>query len=287
MNVLSELWSLSRSPRVPDIARPHLELSGAVLTEAFANMVAGCEAHGGVERYVAALKLKSALFQESFVDGPEGLTPDRFGEICALMPTVRRRIAPYLDHGGFARIRSALGNLMNEMQDVSSTDSRISAFCSCFPQDREHRFVRDFAGEVLHGVDVVRYPLMSRWIWDTTSNTGVLREIWFTDSDEGRTIAVADDLATFLMLREELAQFLTYNGVFRDVPEYVDMLCAQVYAQYICAQGGTYLRADFSAPDDPMMYARRMLGLDGVGPGSERTRLKTIDGAAGAIGSDE
>ena len=121
--------------------------------------------------------------------------------------------------------------------------------------------MRDLAAEVLHHLDCERYPLMTRWVWDAKANTGVLREIWFANDIDHITIRVADDCATFLMLREELAQFLTENGVFRDVPEYVDILCAQVYAQYICAQGGTYLRTDFSAPEDPMQHARRMLGL--------------------------
>ena len=53
------------------------------------------------------------------------------------------------------------------------------------------------------------------------------------------------------MLREELAQFLSANGVFRDVMQYVDLLTAQVYADYICEQGGSYLRADFTRPRIP------------------------------------
>jgi hypothetical protein len=97
---------------------------------------------------------------------------------------------------------------------------------------------------------------------------------------------VADGYGTYIMLREELSRFLTENGVFRDVIWYVDLLCARIYASYIASQGGVYLRADFSAPDDPMAFARRMLGLDGVRAGSGRTRLKTIDGDAFVL-SDE
>ena len=77
-----------------------------------------------------------------------------------------------------------------------------------------------------------------------------------------------------------MSQFLSDNGFFRDILQYVDILCAQVYANYICEQGGSYLRADFSAPEDPMQHTRRLLGLDGVKPGSGRTRLKSIDGEA-------
>ena len=47
-----------------------------------------------------------------------------------------------------------------------------------------------------------------------------------------------------LMLREELSQFLTDNGVFRDVVWYVDLLCAKIYADYIAAQGGVVCLVD-------------------------------------------
>jgi hypothetical protein len=84
------------------------------------------------------------------------------------------------------------------------------------------------------------------------------------------------------MLREELAQFLTKNGVFRDVPFYVDLLTAQVYAGYIGAQGGAYLRTDFSVPEDPLLHTRRLLGLDGV-EANGRTKLKALDGTAAVV----
>ena len=124
---------------------------------------------------------------------------------------------------------------------------------------------------------------MNRWIWDARANTGVIREIWHGDDVDHITINVADGYGTCLMLREELSRFLSDNGFFRDVLYYVDVLCAQVYAQYICEQGGSYLRADFSAPEDPMQHTRRLLGLDGVQPGDGRTRLKSINGEAFVI----
>jgi hypothetical protein len=136
---------------------------------------------------------------------------------------------------------------------------------------------------MLHNVEPERYPLMNRWVWDAKANTGVLREIWHGENVDHITIPVGDGYGTYLMLREELSQFLSDNGFFRDVLQYVDILCAQVYAQYICEQGGSYLRADFSAPEDPMQHTRRLLGLDGVRPGSGRTRLKSIDGEAFVI----
>ena len=110
------------------------------------------------------------------------------------------------------------------------------------------------------------------------ANTGVLREIWYGPDVDHTTIGARDDYETFLVLREEIAQFLSTNGVFRDVVQMVDMVCAQVYAEYICEQGGSYLRVDFSAPEDTMQHTRRLLGLDGIRPGSGRLRIRTIDG---------
>jgi hypothetical protein len=177
----------------------------------------------------------------------------------------------------------AISALLDGARDSSGTDERLAAFCARFPQDRKHRWVRDLAAEILHNVDPERYPLMCRWVWDRKANTGVIREIWFDDNVDNMTIDVVDGYGTYVMLREELSQYLTANGVFRDVIWYVDLLCAKIYADYIAAQGGVYLRADFSAPGDPMEHTRRLLGLDGVRAGSGRTRLKAINGEAFVI----
>jgi hypothetical protein len=164
--------------------------------------------------------------------------------------------------------------------DDAHIEDRVGLFCDYFPSDKKHRWVKDLAVELLHYADPERVPLMNRWVWDAKANTGVIREIWHADNVDHIKIPVGDGYGTYIMLREELSQFLSDNGVFRDVLHYVDVLCAQIYAQYICEQGGSYLRADFQAPEDPMQHTRRLLGLDGVKPGDGRTRLKSIDGEA-------
>jgi hypothetical protein len=105
---------------------------------------------------------------------------------------------------------------------------------------------------------------MTRWVWDARTNTGVLREIWHGDDVDSMSIDVPDGYDAFVQLRQELSEYLSANGVFRDVLFYVDVLMAQVYAGYIGERGGTYLRADFATPEDPMLHVRRILGLDGV-----------------------
>jgi hypothetical protein len=261
-----------------DIERPVLDLSGEGLRTILQIMIAGSEDHGGIERYVDAVKLKSTMFQQALAEGAvDDLDLETFKGLCTFMSTVRRRIGNWLNEDAFADMHEGIRELFSADDNV---DVRISAFCARFPDDKQHRWVRDLATEMLHNADPERIPLMTRWVWDATANTGVIREIWHGDDVDHIKIPVGDGYGTYLMLREELSQFLSDEGVFRDVLQYVDILCAQVYAQYICEQGGSYLRADFSAPEDPMQHTRRLLGLDGVRAGNGKTRLKSIDGEA-------
>lgn len=266
--------------RPNDIERPVLHLSGDSIRNAMQSMVAGSEELGGIERYADAVKLKSTMFCQALADDVGNLELEAFMGLCTFMATVRRRIGPWLNEESFAGVREALAGLLDEDEPV---DTRIDSFCAHFPDDNKHRWVRDLATEILHNTDPERFPLMNRWVWDAQANTGVLREIWHGDNVDHMTIPVGNGYGTYLMLREELSQFLSDNGFFRDILQYVDILCAQIYAQYICEQGGSYLRTDFSAPEDPMQHTRRLLGLDGVRPGSGCTRLKSIDGEAFVI----
>ena len=265
-----------------EFERPVLELSGEMLRAALQSMVTGSEDHGGIERYIDAVKLKSQMFRQALVDNDiADLDLETFKGLCAFMATVRRRVSNWLNEEAFGEMHPRIIALFDEREHI---DDRIGRFCDYFPNDKKHRWVRDLAAELLHNADPERVPMMNRWVWDARANTGVIREIWHGENVDSMTIPVGDGYGTYIMLREELSQFLSDNGVFRDVLFYVDVLCAQIYAQYICEQGGSYLRADFTAPEDPMQHTRRLLGLDGVQPGDGRTRLKSIDGEAFVLG---
>ncbi len=247
------------------VAKPTLDLSGPRLKQSFEALLGGCEAMGGVERLVAALGLKAALFQEKFGQG-RPLELAEAGEVCAFIAPVRRRAARWLGADSFPTLQAALAELVEGAGDTATADSRMAAFVARFPADAQHRWVRDLAAEVLHFTRPEQYPLMSRWVWDAAANSGVLREIWFGEDVDRQRLAAPDTYVTFLTLREELSEFLAANGVFRDVPFYVDALCAQVYGEYVAAQGGSYLRSDFNSEDEPGLFTRRMLGLDGRAP---------------------
>lgn len=259
--------------------RPVLHLSGPELRAALERLIRACESLGGVEHFSAALKLKANAFQELLGDSRVArLERGDFEGLCDFMATVRRKIGPLLDGHGWRPVRSAITDLLDGAQDATTTDARIAQFCSTLEalpagkaarlaegagERRTLRFLRDLAAELLHNCYPEHYPLMHRWVWDNRANTGVLREIWHGDNVDHMLIDVPDGYETFLMLREELSQFLSDNGIFRDMLWYVDLLTAQVYADYIGEQGGAYLRTDFASEGDPLEHTRRILGLDG------------------------
>jgi hypothetical protein len=256
--------------------RPKLELSGPKLALAMETLVAKADEHAGVEAYVEALKVKSKMFREAL---STELTLKGFRTLCAHMATVRRRIGGYAQPEKFDSVKAHVANLVSGNEDA---DSRMARFCAAFPDDRDHRWVRDLAAELLHFAHPERYPLMTRWVWDASANTGVLREIWHGEEVDHMRLDIPDGTATFLVLREELAQYLAANGVFRDVLFYIDVLLAQVYAGYIGERAGSYLRTDFATPEDPMAHTKRILGLDGIDERG-RSKLKAADGSAEVI----
>ena len=95
-------------------ARPHLDLSGPRLRRALESLVAGADTHGGIERYMDALKLKSAVFREALAAEAPGsgrFDVESFRPLCAFMPTVRRRIVPWLEEPSYTSLRGALAAL--------------------------------------------------------------------------------------------------------------------------------------------------------------------------------
>ncbi|WP_095013035.1 hypothetical protein [Tsuneonella mangrovi] len=239
-----------------------LDLDGEALSGALSGLLAASERHGGIEKIVEAINLKVSLFGDALENGGKDLTPERFIKLLMFLPTVRRRAANYTEGSDFLALKAAVCELLEE----GDADARIARFQTHFPSGKRYRWVRDLACEILHNTNRELYPLMTRWLWDHKANSGVLREIWFAEDVDNMMIDVPDTYATFLKLREELSGYLTDNGVFRDVPCYVDLLCAQVYAGYIASQGGAFLKADFASEQDSFLFVLRLLGLDGGKP---------------------
>ena len=115
-------------------APPTLDLSGPALRAAMQALIAGSEGEGGVERYVEALKLKAALFQEALAQGrATELDGETFKTLCAFMAPVRRRVGAWLQGDGFAAMREAVIDLLDGAIDTRTADARVGAFCARQP----------------------------------------------------------------------------------------------------------------------------------------------------------
>lgn len=269
-------------------AAPVLDLSGPALRRAFEHLVTSAEPTGGVERYVMALTLKASLFEDMLGKGKVAdLTEMEFLDLAAFIAPVRRKVGTYLGEYGFEALRDRLETLLTGWSDTDSADQRLQHFIAQFPDEKSYRWVRDLGAEVLHFIAPDRYPLMARWVWDAKVKTGVLREIWFCDDVSTARINVPDDYLFFRTFTGELEEFLTTQGVYRDLPYYTDLLMSHIYADYINDRGGSLMRAEFATTNDPMLHTRRMLGLDAVDTETGRTRLKLIDGTAHVLGTPQ
>ncbi len=254
--------------------RPTVHLSGPKLRAALEQVIAAAEPVGGVERFASAVRLRSEVIRDRVGDGTQ-LSRSAFDEIVVLMPTVRRRIGATVDTLGWPAVQAAIVDLLHGAIIPGTADQRVGRFervTATHPETKAPRYLRDLAAELLHACHPEQYPLMTRWVWDAKANTGVMREIWHdtksgTDDVDHVLIDVPDTHEAFLVLREELSQFLAANGIFRDMLWYVDLLQAHIYAIYISAQGSVYLKADFAADGDPLEHTRRILGMDRIGGG--------------------
>ena len=129
-----------------ELERPVLDLSGDALRAGLQIMIRGSEDHGGIERYIDAVKLKSKMFRQALVENDVAvLDLETFKGLCTFMATVRRRIGPWLNEEKFAEMRAGMVELFTDDEHI---DVRIARFCERFPNDKKHRWVRDLAVEL-------------------------------------------------------------------------------------------------------------------------------------------
>ena len=251
--------------------QPVLHLDGRYLRNSFESMAKSTEKLGGVESIVQALEGKSVLFQRTFANSGKDLQLKEFLDVCAFIPTVRRRLKLALEKEGFDYIKISVQQLL-ENATLQNADEKINRFVHRFPLDNSYRWTCDLAAEILHFCDPQTFPLMTRWIWDEKTKSGVMHEIWFHQYEIEHS-HLPNGIKTHLVLRKEFEDFLKSAGVFAEEHFVIDLLCAWIYSAYIGTQGSSYLKTDFAQGDTSLAYTLRMLGLDGVTGDHGITRL--------------
>lgn len=229
---------------------------------------------GGIESYLAALRAKQHAFTETLGRGEIGANDIEMLLGCVF--TARRRVYPALESVGMAR---AAGLLRDLVSGTLYPAERLQAFVDAMPgatgMDREsvkaaakvRRAAWDFAAEALHFSDPVRYPLMSRWVWDEATQSGALRE-FVRGNDAIRDIPFNNSPATFEGARVWLAERIAEEGIYRDVPLWIDLVQAQAYTAYFRSFTEGSLGADFARGVTQHEQLKKILGIDAA-PGTQ------------------
>lgn len=226
---------------------------------------------GGVEVYLASLGAKQRRFAE-LLDGDaiDRLDDAGLDALLEMVFTARRKLHPVIAELGRAATVAALRELLQGPDPVAG---RMSGFVARLPiRDGEGREARaraarlrraahDFAAEMLHFLDPVRYPLMARWVWDDSTSSGALRE-FVRDPDQAHKLPLDTRPETFEAARSWMAGEIEAQGIYRDVPLWVDLVEAAAYTQYFRSMTGGVLGSDFSRTGGPEENLKKLLGIE-------------------------
>lgn len=221
------------------------------------------EERGGPEPFLAALRLKHELFLKALpVERPAEISREAFNTLLSSIFTARRKLAETLGRMDDATLSHVIIQLV---YGEGGIEERIQAFCDLVPKEdkKPRRAMWDLAAELLHFRDPERIPLMARWVWDTNTTSGALRE-FLRGNDALREIPLDTRPGTFQAARMWFGEYLAERGFYRDLPFLVDMLQAQAYADYVKAMstGIGMVDAEFGGRGDPLELVLKLLGID-------------------------
>lgn len=228
----------------------------------FTALMAAAERLGGAEAWLDALGEKQRRVVVALSEGAHPRLVD-------LVFGARRKLGA-LAHDPW--VGSALRDLLDDRGDVAA---RIARFVAAVPvtegADREGRRAaaklrragHDLATEVLHFSDPVRMPLMTRWVWDTATMSGALREL-VAGGDAMQKLPLDTAPATFEAARRWIIDRVSDRGIYRDVHYWADLVLAAAYGHYFQSMTGGVLGSDFQRAADPAEQIAMLLGIDSI-----------------------
>jgi len=143
---------------------------------------------------------------------------------------------------------------------------RMNLFVECFGDVAKPKLesaIWNFMAELLHFFKPELYPLMSRWVWHEATQKGAMRE--FVQMDKRHSQSLGGQSVDFEACRVWLAQQLGKKGLFRDVHYFIDLICAQAYADNILSisSGSKFTEyAHMNELDDSLAIILKLLGIE-------------------------
>lgn len=248
----------------------------------FTRMLATVGLDGGIEAYLASLGAKHQVYAELLERSRiERLTLEDLEVLLERVFTARRRVFPALEAMGIASAAALVGELL---YGAAPLGQRIQGFVDAMPgaegmgrdsinaAAKVRRAAWDFASEMVHFSDPVKYPLMSRWVWDQSTQSGALRE-FIRGADVVGEIPFSNTPELFEGGRKWLAEQIAEQGIYRDIPYWIDLVLAEAYTTYFRSVTEGSLGADFGRGGPAYEQMRKLLGID-TPSAAGRSRVK-------------
>ena len=246
-------------------------LDRGLFQQHFTKLLENAGQDGGIEAYLASLGAKQHAYADVLARSEDGgLTLDDIESLLDCIFTARRRVFPAFESIGTARATVMIRELLSGRMPLAQ---RMQGFVDAMPgtaaMDRDsiraatkvRRAAWDFAAELLHFSDPVKYPLMSRWVWDQGTQSGALRE-FIRAGDAMREIPFTNAPGLFEAGRRWLAERIAEEGVYRDVHFWADLVLAQAYTTYFRSVTEGSLGADFGRGTPAQDQLKKLLGID-------------------------
>ena len=226
---------------------------------------------GGIEVFLNSLEAKHQLF--FLLLKPDAIDQLTLDGVEALLETVfsaRRRVYFVFTAMGTETTIAAIKDLLygkDPLQDRMARFSEIVAIDEAATKEtrkaaaKNRRAVFDFGAELLHFNDPLKYPLMTRWVWDQTTVSGALRE-FIRGNDAMPAVPLGNGPETYEGARVWLAEQLAEQGLYKDVHYWIDLMLAQAYSEYFRSMAEGMLSADFGRASGPADYVKKFLGID-------------------------
>lgn len=237
----------------------------------FTKLLANVAHDGGIEAYLASLAAKQRTYAGVLEQAADGeLTLDDLEALLDSVFTARRRIFPVFEALGAAGVTGLVRQLLSGGAPLAQ---RMQSFIDAMPGTadmdsgsiraaaRVRRAAWDFAAELVHFSDPVKYPLMSRWVWDQGTQSGALRE-FIRGNDALREIPFDNSPGLFEGGRRWLAERIAEEGIYRDVHFWIDLVLAQAYTTYFRSVTEGSLGADFGRGAPAHEQLKKLLGID-------------------------
>lgn len=250
---------------------PAVALDNGHFQQKFSLLRTNAEDAGGVEPLLASLQVKHELFKRALAR--DQIDQLRVEDIEILLDTVfsaRRRLYPVIAAQGH---EATVNGIRDLLYGQGALAERMTRFVALAPFDesvdrearklagKNRRAAWDFAAELLHFNDPERYPLMSKWVWDQQTQSGAMRE-FIRGNDTMADLVLGSSPEIFEGGRVWLVSQLAEQGLYRDLPFWVDLLLAQAYTEYFRSMAEGMLSADFGRGMSPGEHVKKFLGID-------------------------